>query len=99
MDSKNHTMLAKLSPYFSLPPIRSPLFKSSPDGVPPTDELKVLHEELKVLRQKCLERAKKAGEDLRTIEESMKQMKDREKGKGKAMDKSSWDRDCGLFTH
>jgi transcriptional adapter 3 len=86
-----------LSQYGSPPPIRSALFKNPPDAVPPTDDLKTLHEELKMLKQKTLERAKKAGEDLRTIEESMKRMKEREKGKGKAVEKTTNERECGLF--
>jgi transcriptional adapter 3 len=89
-------MLTKVSS-FALPPLtRSALFKSPSDAVPPTEELKILHDELKILRQKSAERAKKAGDDLRTIEESMKRMKEKEKGKGKAVDKIKRERDCGL---
>jgi transcriptional adapter 3 len=90
-------MVPILSQYASPPPIRSVLFKNPPDAVPPTDDLNILHEELKMLKHKTLERAKKAGEDLRTIEESMMRMKEREKGKGKAVDKAATERECGLF--
>ncbi|KAJ7272802.1 histone acetyltransferases subunit 3-domain-containing protein [Mycena rebaudengoi] len=72
-------------------PIRSALFKSPPDGVPATDELEALHEELKALKLKTLERARKAGEDLRTIEESMRRMKEREKGKARAVKREQRD--------
>ena len=41
-----------------------------------TDELESLHAELHQLRQKTLERAKKAGDDLETVEESLLQAKD-----------------------
>jgi transcriptional adapter 3 len=87
-------MLPKLSSYGPPPIIRSSLLKSPPDAVPPTDELETLHAELRMLKQRSLERAKKAGEDLRAIEESMKRMKEREKGKGKAVDKVKRERDC-----
>ncbi|KAJ6630274.1 histone acetyltransferases subunit 3-domain-containing protein [Mycena sp. CBHHK59/15] len=87
-------MASKLAPY-SRPqsPIRSILFKGPPDAVPATEELESLHEELKLLKMKTLERAKKAGEDLKTIEESMRRMKEREKGKAKAIEKVKRERD------
>lgn len=80
-------MSSKLFPYTLPTAIRSPLFKNPPDTVPPTDDLESLHNELKLLRQKSLERAKKAGEDLKTLEESMRRMKEKLKGKAKAMEK------------
>ncbi|KAJ3524687.1 hypothetical protein NM688_g8518 [Phlebia brevispora] len=67
--------------------MRSTLLRSPSDAIPPVDELEALQAELKVLRQRVLERAKKAGDDLRTIEESMRRLKEKEKGKGKAVDK------------
>ncbi|KIJ92068.1 hypothetical protein K443DRAFT_685481 [Laccaria amethystina LaAM-08-1] len=73
--------------------IRSSLLKNTPDQVPPTEELELLHAELKVMKQKTLERAKKAGEDLKTIEASFRRMKEREKGKAKAVDKIKRERD------
>lgn len=80
-------MSSKL-PHYPLPiQTRSPLFKSPSETVPPTDELETLQAELKYLRQKSLERAKRAGEDLKTIEESMRRIKEREKGKAKAVEK------------
>ncbi|KAJ7765763.1 histone acetyltransferases subunit 3-domain-containing protein [Mycena metata] len=87
-------MTSKLAP-FSRPeqPIRSAIFKGPPDAVPATEELEALHEELKQLKAKTLERAKKAGEDLKTIEESMRRMKEREKGKAKQIEKVKRERD------
>ncbi|KAH9914454.1 histone acetyltransferases subunit 3-domain-containing protein [Fomitopsis serialis] len=76
-----------VSPYDPLPPINSTLLRNPPDAVPPTDELEGLHAELKLLRQRTLERAKKAGEDLKIIEESMRRLKEKEKGKAKALEK------------
>ncbi|THG97497.1 hypothetical protein EW026_g4517 [Hermanssonia centrifuga] len=67
--------------------IRSTLLKNPTDTIPSTEELEALQAELKQLRQRTLERAKKAGDDLKTIEESMRRLKEREKGKGKAVDK------------
>ncbi|KAG1778387.1 histone acetyltransferases subunit 3-domain-containing protein [Suillus placidus] len=80
-------MSSKLYPYPLPTPTPSPLFKSPSETVPPTDELEKLQAELKILRQKSLERAKRAGEDLKTIEESMRRIKEREKGKAKAVEK------------
>ncbi|KAJ7215306.1 histone acetyltransferases subunit 3-domain-containing protein [Mycena haematopus] len=87
-------MTSKLAPY-SRPEasIRSSIFKGPPDAVPATEELESLHEELKQLKAKTLERAKKAGEDLKTIEESMRRMKEREKGKAKQIERVKRERD------
>jgi transcriptional adapter 3 len=87
-------MSSKLVPYLSPPVIRSSILKSPPENVPPTDELEALHAELKSLKQKSLERARKAGEDLKTIEESLRRMKEKEKGKAKATEKVKHERDC-----
>ncbi|KIK96681.1 hypothetical protein PAXRUDRAFT_825704 [Paxillus rubicundulus Ve08.2h10] len=72
--------------------VRSSLLKNPSESVPPVDELESLHSELKLLRQKSLERAKKAGEDLKTIEESMKRAKEKIKGKAKAIEKANRER-------
>ncbi|OJA11196.1 hypothetical protein AZE42_06240 [Rhizopogon vesiculosus] len=80
-------MSSKLVPFPATTPARSPLFRNSSETVPLTDELEVLQAELMLLRQKSWERAKKAGEDLKTIEESMRRIKEREKGKAKAVEK------------
>lgn len=86
-------MSAKLST-FPMAQLRSSLLKNTPDQVPPTEELELLHAELRTMKQKTLERAKKAGEDLKTIEASFRRMKEREKGKAKAVDKIKRERDC-----
>ncbi|KAJ7580149.1 histone acetyltransferases subunit 3-domain-containing protein [Mycena floridula] len=86
-------MVAKLSTYNGLPPQRSHLLKTKPDAVPLTDDLESLTAELKLVRQLSVDRAKKAGEDLRTIEESMRRMKEKEKGKQKALEKIKRERD------
>ncbi|KIK47691.1 hypothetical protein CY34DRAFT_190779 [Suillus luteus UH-Slu-Lm8-n1] len=80
-------MSSKLYPYPLPTSARSPLFKNPPETVPPTDELETLQRELKCLRQKSLERAKRAGEDLKNIEESMRRIRERERGKAKAVEK------------
>lgn len=70
------------------------LLKAPSETVPGVDELESLHEELKKLKRDSQERAKKAGHDLKTIEDSMRRMKEREKGKAKAIDKSKPEREC-----
>ena len=90
-------MAAKLS---SFPPhhsILSPLLKKAPDAIPPTDELEKLYKELELAKEKALERSKKASDDLKTIEESIRRMTEREKGKFKASDKIKRERDCAYL--
>ncbi|KAG5641148.1 hypothetical protein DXG03_005887 [Asterophora parasitica] len=86
-------MAARLTPYYPPAPIQSLLLKKAPDSIPPTNELEQLHDELKELRKITLARSKKAGEDLKAIEESMRRMKEKEKGKAKAIDKVKRERD------
>jgi len=87
-------MPAKLSSYQVPESNISALFKNTPEAVPSVDELERIHSELKMLRQWAIERAKKAGEDLRNIEDSMRRMREREKGKLKSADKIKRERDC-----
>ena len=91
-------MSSAVSSYADLPAIRSALFNNPPDTVPPTDELEILHAELSAYKLKSLELAKKAGDDIRTIEESMRRLKEKEKGKAKAIQKAERDRACAC-TH
>lgn len=90
-------MPSTVSQYDPSPPIRSILFKNPPETVPPTDELEALQAELNAIKEKTLERAKKAGEDLKTIEESMRRLKEKEKGKAKAIEKVKRERGCTCF--
>ncbi|KAL6308673.1 hypothetical protein BKA93DRAFT_524277 [Sparassis latifolia] len=92
-------MSSIVSPYDPPPTIHSVLFKSPPETVPPTDELEALHTELTLLKQRTLERARKAGEDLKTIEESMRRLKEREKGKAKAVEKVKRERGCAYLLY
>ncbi|KAJ3853399.1 histone acetyltransferases subunit 3-domain-containing protein [Lentinula lateritia] len=77
-------MSSKLFTQYPLPTqLRSSLFKTPTDGVvPPIDELEALHAELKNLKARTMEKARRAGEDLKVLEEGMRRMKDRAK-KGK----------------
>ena len=90
-------MSSILSPYPSSPPLLSPLIRDPPDVIPPVDDLEALQAELKHLQQKAYERAKKAGNDLKAIEESMRRMKEKEKGKARAVEKARKDRACASF--
>lgn len=90
-------MSSILSPYPSSPPIPSSLIRDPPDAIPPIDDLETLQAELKLLQQKAYERAKKAGNDLKAIEESMRRMKEKEKGKARAVDKARKARACACF--
>jgi len=87
-------MPAKLNSYQVPESNASVLFKNTSDAVPSVDELERIHSELKMLRQRAIDRAKKAGEDLKNIEESMRRMKEREKGKLKAVDKIKREQEC-----
>ena len=90
-------MSSILSQFPSSPPQLSPLIRDPPDAIPPIDDLEALQAELKLLQQKANERAKKAGNDLKTIEESMRRMKEKEKGKARAVEKVRKDRACACF--
>lgn len=90
-------MSAIVIQYSVQPAIRSTLLKNQPDALPLTEDLVGLQDELKLAKQRSLERAKKAGDDLRTIEESMRRLKEKEKGKGKAIDKVKKERGCMYY--
>jgi transcriptional adapter 3 len=85
-------MSSPLTQYSQVHPFRSRTVKSTPDAVPPTEELEALQADLKELRRHTLERAKKADGDLRTIEDSMRRLKEKEKGKAKEVEKTR--REC-----
>jgi transcriptional adapter 3 len=90
-------MSSILSPYPSSPPPLSLLIRDPPDAIPPIEDLEALQAELKLLQQKAYGRAKKAGDDLKAIEESMRRMKEKEKGKARAVEKVRKDRACAYF--
>ncbi|KAH8100271.1 histone acetyltransferases subunit 3-domain-containing protein [Cristinia sonorae] len=76
-----------VSHYLAPPAIRSSLVKNPSDAIPPTEELEALQSELRALKETALERSRKADDDLRMIEESMRRLKEKEKGKARALDK------------
>lgn len=80
-------MSQPLVPYTTPAPLRSRLLLEAPDGVPAISELEEAQLELKALKQKSLERARKADGDLKAIEDAIKNMREREKGKAKAVAK------------
>lgn len=90
-------MSSILSQYPSSPPPLSPLIRDPPDAIPPVEDLEALQAQLKALQQKAYERAKKAGNDLKAIEESMRRMKEKEKGKARAVEKVRKDRARACF--
>lgn len=87
-------MSSGVAPYSFPPTIRSSLLKNPTDAIPPTDDLEALQVELKLLKQMTLDRIKKAGDDIIAIQESFKRLKEKEKGKGKAVEKVKKERAC-----
>jgi transcriptional adapter 3 len=85
-------MSSLLAQFPQVHPFRSRTVKNTPDAVPPTEELEALQADLIQLHRHTSERAKKADADLRTIEESMRRLKEREKGKAKVVEKTK--REC-----
>lgn len=80
------TMSQPLVPYNTeAQPLRSQLLVAPPDPVPSVEELEATQAELKALKQRVLERARKAAGDLKIIENEMKKMRDLEKGKARAL--------------
>ncbi|KAF8262757.1 histone acetyltransferases subunit 3-domain-containing protein [Lactarius quietus] len=89
-------MSSSLAQYPPVLPFRQQIVKNTPDTIPPTEELETLQADLFELRQHTLERAKKADDDLRTIEESLRRLKEREKGKAKAIERAK--RECAYLS-
>ena len=89
-------MASRLSAFPQPHLFRSPLIKHRPELVPSIDELEHLLSELKVVRQRAMDRRRKAADDVRIIEESIRRMTEKEKGKSKAVDKVKRERDCML---
>ncbi|KAK1225537.1 Transcriptional regulator, partial [Marasmius sp. AFHP31] len=78
-------------PRAQAPLLTQPLGKD----VPPIEELEALYSELKALKQRSYDRAKKAESDAKIVEESFRKMKEREreKGKGKERLEDPWAKD------
>ncbi|KAF9265930.1 hypothetical protein L218DRAFT_956900 [Marasmius fiardii PR-910] len=78
-----------LNPFPAVTPLRSSLLTQplNKDTVPPIEELESLLSELKVLKQRSVDRAKKAESDVKTAEDSFRRMKEREREKGKGREK------------
>jgi transcriptional adapter 3 len=85
-------MSSSLVPYPSVHPFRSRIVKSTSNVIPPTEDLEVLRAELTKLLQDTLERARKADEDLRTIQESMRKLEEREESKAELVERTK--REC-----
>jgi transcriptional adapter 3 len=88
-------MSSRLSPYVSPEPIHSSLFKNPSEVVPPTEDLEFLQKELRDLKSRTLERARKASEDWKTIDLSMRRIK--EKGKARAVEKIKREPECAYI--
>lgn len=69
-------------------------FRPPGEAVPSADELEALQKQLEDLRRQSLDRARKASDDLRTIDEAMRRLKEKEKGKAKAAEKVKRERGC-----
>ena len=85
-------MSSILSPYPSSPPLSSPLIEDPPDAILSIADLRA---ELELLQQKAYERAKKAINNLKAIEECVRRMKEKEKAR--AIEKSRKDTICACF--
>ncbi|KAL1747469.1 histone acetyltransferases subunit 3-domain-containing protein [Schizophyllum fasciatum] len=99
--------MSKLSVFPPPPEVRSTLFKHHPsDVIPPTSELEQLHTELRILKQKVIERSHKAENDLRIVEDSLRRMKEKEANRSvdkikREHDYSEWRTSpfIALYTH
>ncbi|KAL1722327.1 histone acetyltransferases subunit 3-domain-containing protein [Schizophyllum commune] len=86
--------MSKLTVYAPPPEVRSTLFKHHPpDVIPPTSELEQLNMELRLLKQKVMERSHKAENDLRIVEDSLRRMKEKEANR--SVDKIKREHDYG----
>ncbi|KAF8528173.1 histone acetyltransferases subunit 3-domain-containing protein [Hysterangium stoloniferum] len=82
-------MTQLLPPYPTVSAVRSQLLTNPPSSVPPIDDLLSLQEELKALYTKSLGRARKAENDIKTLDGLYRKYKDkdRERDKGKMKEK------------
>ncbi|KAI5833081.1 hypothetical protein K523DRAFT_233690 [Schizophyllum commune Tattone D] len=88
--------MSKLTVYAPPPEVRSTLFKHHPpDVIPPTSELEQLNMELRLLKQKVIERSHKAENDLRIVEDSLRRMKEKEANR--SVDKIKREHDYGMW--
>ncbi|EJD06223.1 uncharacterized protein FOMMEDRAFT_166470 [Fomitiporia mediterranea MF3/22] len=80
-------MSQQLVPYSTdlHPQLRNPLLVAPQELVPSLEELKSTTDELNELKRRAVERARKAAEDLKIIEQEMRRMREIEKGKAKAL--------------
>lgn len=76
-----------MAPFQPAPPLRSALLKNPGDTLPPVAELNALQNELRMIRAKLENRAKKASSDQRAIDETMHRMQASEKAKRKTVEK------------
>ncbi|KAL0577662.1 Transcriptional regulator [Marasmius crinis-equi] len=77
-----------LHPFPAVTSLRSSLLTQPlSKEVPPIEELESLYAELKALKQRSHDRAKKAESDAKTVEESFRRMKERERDKGKGKER------------
>lgn len=92
-------MPSKLSRHPSPPKPPDFLLVSQPEAVPWIDELELRYDALLKLKSKHLERARHAMDNMRASEEEIKRIKDREKGKARAIEKIKRERDCACVSH
>jgi hypothetical protein len=90
-------MASIVSPYSTPVPICSDIIKNPSESVPSTEDLEAAQLELRVLRQKSLEYVKKVGEDIKTLDESRRLIKEKEKQKGKRKEEKPKERGCGCY--
>jgi hypothetical protein len=84
--------------FASPPPFRPAVLRVPIDAVPSVEELEHLQSELVILKQRTLERARKAAADLRTMQETVGRARERERAKARAPEKIKRERD-GVYYH
>ena len=94
LSPQNAAMPSKLL-RLSHPP-KAPDFLShgQPDSIPGIYDLELRLEALETMRLEHIERKKQAQENLRAGEEEIRRIKEREKGKSKAVEKIKHERNC-----
>jgi hypothetical protein len=98
VSSRNAAMPSKLSKHPAPPAPPSFLSAVQPETIPWTDELEFRLEALKKMKSKHSERAKYAVENLRASIEEISRIRERERGKAKAVEKVKRERDCAWIS-
>lgn len=78
-------------------PLRTTVVRKAPDLLPATEELEQAEAELRNLKRRSLDCARRVGEDLRALDESVRRIRERDRAKQRPVDRIKKERGCELM--